>query len=52
VHLDDPVHQFATRNTIIGDPRIYGRIYLGTNGRGILYGDPADEKTKTARKSL
>ncbi len=40
VRLDDPAHRFGTSNVICGDPRVWGRVYLGTNGRGILYADP------------
>jgi xyloglucan-specific exo-beta-1,4-glucanase len=38
--IDDPGHQFGYVNILAGDPRQYGRVYLGTGGRGILYGDP------------
>jgi hypothetical protein len=24
---------------IVGDPRIYGRVYVTTGGRGVIYGD-------------
>jgi photosystem II stability/assembly factor-like uncharacterized protein len=37
--IDDPQHQFGVINNVAGDPRIYGRVYLGTGGRGIVYGD-------------
>jgi hypothetical protein len=26
--------------SMTGDPRIFGRFYFGTGGRGILYGEP------------
>ncbi|KIY65506.1 carbohydrate-binding module family 1 protein [Cylindrobasidium torrendii FP15055 ss-10] len=39
--LDDAAHGFGaiSANVISGDPRVYGRVYIGTNGRGIFYGD-------------
>lgn len=39
--IDDARHQYAYLNLVTGDPRNYGRVYLGTSGRGIVYGDPA-----------
>lgn len=40
VRINDDANQFGNfGEAITGDPRIYGRLYLGTNGRGVLYGD-------------
>lgn len=41
VQINDAAHGFGAidTNPISGDPRIYGRVYIGTNGRGIFYGD-------------
>jgi hypothetical protein len=43
VRIDDDQHQYASADVplIIGDPRIYGRVYFTTGGRGVIYGDPA-----------
>jgi xyloglucan-specific exo-beta-1,4-glucanase len=44
LRINDNQHQYAlTNTTITGDPRIYGRVYFGTNGRGIIYGDPTTQ---------
>jgi xyloglucan-specific exo-beta-1,4-glucanase len=41
VRINDNQHQFgAADGAITGDPNLYGRVYLGTNGRGVVYGDP------------
>jgi hypothetical protein len=40
--VNDDAHQWGwTGAAITGDPRVYGRVYVSTNGRGVVYGDPA-----------
>lgn len=41
--ITDSQHGFGTMDHIIGDPRIYGRVYIGMNGRGVLFGDPSGQ---------
>ncbi len=41
VRINDDAHQWGLVLQIAGDPRIYGRVYVGTHGRGVFYGDPA-----------
>jgi hypothetical protein len=41
VRVNDDQHQYAsTGDAIAGDPRVYGRVYVSTNGLGIPYGEP------------
>ena len=40
VRINDDRHQYGGGLIILGDPRVSGRVYLGTHGRGILYGEP------------
>jgi photosystem II stability/assembly factor-like uncharacterized protein len=42
LRINDDSHQFGWIHTLTGDPRIYGRVYLATSGRGIVYGDLAE----------
>ncbi|WP_381557178.1 cellulose binding domain-containing protein [Streptomyces eurythermus] len=38
--INDDAHQWGwTGAAITGDPRVYGRVYVSTNGRGVVYGD-------------
>jgi sugar lactone lactonase YvrE len=39
VRINDNLHNFGYQNDIAGDPRVYGRVYLATSGRGVIYGD-------------
>ncbi len=42
VRINDDAHQYGySGQAVTGDPRIYGRVYMGSNGRGILAADPA-----------
>ncbi|KAG8893201.1 hypothetical protein FRC00_010856, partial [Tulasnella sp. 408] len=47
--LDDAAHAFGagSANVVSGDQRIWGRVYVGTNGRGIFYGDESGSSTST-----
>jgi len=40
VRINDDQHQWGLVLHITGDPKQYGRAYVGTHGRGIFYGDP------------
>ncbi len=50
--VNDNQHQFGSPSFCAGDEQVYGRIYLGTNGRGILYGDLASVSTPTPTVTL
>ncbi|HET8657125.1 MAG TPA: xyloglucanase [Longimicrobiaceae bacterium] len=39
--INDDRHQWGLILQITGDPKEYGRVYVGTHGRGTQYGDPA-----------
>jgi len=40
LRINDGRTGFGTMSHVCGDPRRFGRVYLGTNGRGVLYADP------------
>lgn len=37
--VNDDAHQWGVIQAMVGDPRTFGRVYLGTGGRGIVVGD-------------
>ena len=44
LRVNDKAHQWGAIGAvgvITGDPDTYGRVYIGTNGRGLQYGDPS-----------
>lgn len=38
--VSDHEHQYGLVNVVEGDPRVFGRVYLGPPGRGIVVGEP------------
>ena len=45
--IDDDRHRWGGRYRVIsGDPRRVGRVYVGTDGRGLFYGDPAPARSR------
>jgi photosystem II stability/assembly factor-like uncharacterized protein len=44
VRINDDQHQWGLLLHITGDPKQYGRVYVGTHGRGVIYGDPVNIK--------
>jgi xyloglucan-specific exo-beta-1,4-glucanase len=40
VRVSDDDHEYGTVNVLEGDPRVFGRVYLGPSGRGIVVGEP------------
>lgn len=40
VRINDDQNQWGNfGEALTGDPDVYGRVYVGTNGRGVIYGD-------------
>ncbi|WP_100444742.1 xyloglucanase [Glycomyces xiaoerkulensis] len=40
VRINDDDHQWGwTGAAVTGDPAVFGRVYIATNGRGLIYGD-------------
>jgi hypothetical protein len=44
VRITDDRHQWGLVLHLTGDPKVHGRVYVGTHGRGTLYGDPVPSR--------
>jgi len=40
--INDRGRQFGEIRVLAGDPKRFGRVYIATGGRGVIYGDPAE----------
>jgi photosystem II stability/assembly factor-like uncharacterized protein len=48
--INDDQHQFGYVSRVTGDPRIFGRVYFATGGRGVIYGDLAETTASSQSK--
>ncbi|RYY01718.1 MAG: cellulose-binding protein [Gammaproteobacteria bacterium] len=52
VRINDNQHQYGNiGEALSGDPRVYGRVYVGTNGRGVIWGDSSGVVTSSSASS-
>ncbi len=40
--VDDDAHRYGRISLLSGDPRVFGRFYAVTSGRGLIYGEPVE----------
>ncbi len=52
IQINDADHQFGWITSLTGDPRVSGRVYLATSGRGIIIGDPCGNSLRFEHPSL
>ncbi|MBK9991746.1 MAG: cellulase [Verrucomicrobia bacterium] len=52
VKLTDASHQFGSASRLTGDPRVFGRVYFCTGGRGIVYGERVPETGSTGERPV
>jgi hypothetical protein len=42
LRINDAEHEYGRRFRVISaDQRVFGRVYVGTDGRGVIYGEPS-----------
>lgn len=42
MRVNNDRHEYGRRfRAVAGDPRVFGRVYVATDGRGVVYGEPA-----------
>ena len=46
--IDDAEHRYGRIDHLVGDPRVFGRLYFGAAGRGIVYGEPVERPCTAA----
>lgn len=43
VRINDDAHEWGLILQVTGDPDRFGRVYVGTHGRGVILGNPVDD---------